>query len=78
MDPDLAVALGAAVQAGIFEGSVSNLMVMDVWQASLMRAYARQVQAEQAAGEAEEEALTAAGGDSGEWEEDLGEEAPEE
>lgn len=41
VDPDLAVALGAAVQAGIFEGSVTDLMVMDVWQASLMRAFAK-------------------------------------
>ena len=37
-----AVALGAAVQAGILEGRVSNVMVMDIWQASLMRAYAKQ------------------------------------
>ena len=37
-----AVALGAAVQAGILEGQVSNVMVMDIWQASLMRAYAKQ------------------------------------
>lgn len=49
VDPDLAVALGAAVQAGIYEGQLSDLMVMDVWQASLMRAYARQVAAEQEA-----------------------------
>lgn len=41
VDPDLAVALGAAVQAGIYEGQVSDLMVMDVWQASLMRAFAQ-------------------------------------
>jgi hypothetical protein len=27
-----AVALGAAVQAGILEGSVPDLMVMDIWQ----------------------------------------------
>ncbi len=37
-----AVALGAAVQAGVYEGSVSNVMVMDIWQASLMRALAKQ------------------------------------
>ena len=37
-----AVALGAAVQAGILEGQVSNVMVMDIWQASLMRAFAKQ------------------------------------
>lgn len=35
-----AVALGAAIQAGIYEGSVSGLMVMDIWQASLLRALA--------------------------------------
>lgn len=37
-----AVALGAAVQAGILEGQVSDVMVMDVWQANLMRALAQQ------------------------------------
>ena len=37
-----AVALGAAVQAGILEGQVSDVMVMDVWQANLMRALAHQ------------------------------------
>ena len=37
-----AVALGAAVQAGILEGQVSDVMVLDVWQASLMRALAQQ------------------------------------
>jgi heat shock protein 1/8 len=35
-----AVALGAAIQAGLYEGSVSGLMVMDIWQASLLRALA--------------------------------------
>jgi heat shock protein 1/8 len=44
VDPDLAVAYGAAVQAGIYEGSVQDLMIIDVWQASLMRAYAKLVQ----------------------------------
>ena len=37
-----AVALGAAVQAGILQGDVSDVMVMDIWQASLMRAFAEQ------------------------------------
>lgn len=37
-----AVALGAAVQAGILEGQVSDVMVLDVWKASLMRAFAKQ------------------------------------
>jgi len=35
-----AVALGAAIQAGLYEGSVSGLMVIDIWQASLLRALA--------------------------------------
>lgn len=47
VDPDLAVAYGAAVQAGIYEGSVKDLMIIDVWQASLMRAYAKLVQESQ-------------------------------
>lgn len=47
VDPDLAVALGAAVQAGIYEGNVSDVMVMDIWQASLMRAYATQLEQQQ-------------------------------
>ncbi|KAK3241661.1 heat shock [Cymbomonas tetramitiformis] len=40
VDPDEAVALGAAVQAGVLEGTMGGLAVMDVWQASLMRAVA--------------------------------------
>ena len=39
-----AVALGAAVQAGIYQGQVADLMVMDVWQASLMRALAQHME----------------------------------
>lgn len=35
-----AVALGAAVQAGIYEGTVPGVTVMDVWQAALARAFA--------------------------------------
>lgn len=30
------------MQAGILEGQVSDVMVLDVWQASLMRAFAKQ------------------------------------
>jgi molecular chaperone DnaK len=41
VNPDEAVALGAAVQAGILQGEVSDMMVLDVWQASLMRAMAQ-------------------------------------
>ena len=37
-----AVALGAAVQAGIYEGIVGNAGVVDVWQAALGRALAQQ------------------------------------
>lgn len=37
-----AVALGAAIQAGILEGQVTDVMVMDIWQASLLRALAQQ------------------------------------
>ena len=37
-----AVALGAAVQAGIYEGIVADAGVVDVWQAALGRALAKQ------------------------------------
>ena len=37
-----AVALGAAVQAGIYEGIVGDAGVVDVWQAALGRALAKQ------------------------------------
>lgn len=30
------------MQAGMLEGQVSDVMVMDIWQASLMRAFAQQ------------------------------------
>ena len=35
-----AVAIGAAIQAGLYDGLVSGVMVMDIWQATLMRAFA--------------------------------------
>lgn len=35
-----AVAAGAAICAGMRDGSMGDLMVMDVWQAALMRALA--------------------------------------
>jgi molecular chaperone DnaK len=65
-----AVALGAAVQAGILEGEVSGVMVMDVWQASLMRALAVQLEREQKAGQGEEEEEEEDGGVSGDEGED--------
>lgn len=40
VNPDEAVALGGAVQAGILEGTVDEGEVVDVWQAQLMRALA--------------------------------------
>lgn len=32
VDPDMAVTIGAAVQAGILQGDVENVMMMDVFQ----------------------------------------------
>ena len=61
--------MGAAVQAGIYEGAVSDLMVMDVWQASLMRAFATQLEKGEAGG---------GGSDDGEEAADGGEEGSEE
>jgi molecular chaperone DnaK (HSP70) len=40
VNPDEAVALGAAVQAGVLEGVLGGGEVLDVWQAALMRALA--------------------------------------
>lgn len=41
VDPDAAVATGAAVYAGVLSGHIEDLMVLDVWQAALMRAFAK-------------------------------------
>jgi heat shock 70kDa protein 1/2/6/8 len=41
VDPDAAVATGAAIYAGVLSGHIQDLMVLDVWQAALMRAYAK-------------------------------------
>ena len=34
VDPDLAVALGAALQAGIYQGQLGDVLVMDPWKVS--------------------------------------------
>ena len=54
VDPDEAVALGAALQAGILDGALPDLMVMDVWQSRLLRAFAEARDREEAEGEGEE------------------------
>ncbi|CAM9931253.1 unnamed protein product, partial [Discosporangium mesarthrocarpum] len=41
VDPDKAVALGAAIYAGILEGEVEGQEVLTAWQASLYRMLAR-------------------------------------
>ena len=38
VNPDEAVALGAALQAGLLEGDVRDLVVLDVWKAAFGRA----------------------------------------
>lgn len=40
VDADAAVATGAAIYAGVLSGHIKDLMVMDVWQAAMMRALA--------------------------------------
>ena len=64
VDPDEAVALGAAVQAGVLQGEVGDVMVLDQWQASLMRAAAQLALLQQgpAAAAAGAGATAAAGG----------------
>jgi molecular chaperone DnaK len=59
VDPDLAVALGAALQAGSLEGNVGGQEAVEAWQAALSRAVAERVARDrgevQASGAEEEE-----------------------
>ena len=55
VDPDEAVALGAALQAGALEGSVTDVETMEVWQAALMRALARKMAEDSGAATAEQD-----------------------
>ena len=41
VNPDEAVALGAAVYAGIMDGEVHGIEVLTAWQAALLRMMAR-------------------------------------
>jgi len=74
VDPDLAVALGAAVQAGVYEGDLPDVMVMEVWQATLMRAFATQLEKRKAKEEGEAEGSK---GDRDDDDEEEGEEEEE-
>ncbi len=42
VDPDEAVALGAAIEAGRLQGEMEGVVVLDKWQATLARALAEQ------------------------------------
>jgi molecular chaperone DnaK len=70
VDPDLAVALGAAVQAGVYEGDLPDVMVMEVWQATLMRAFAEQLEKRKVKEEGEGEGIKEDGDDDEEEEEE--------
>lgn len=76
VDPDEAVALGAAIQAGILSGTVTNLETLEVWQAALMRALAVKYAVNQGPGgsgsdEEEGDEGEAEDGEEGEGEEGL-------
>ena len=43
VDPDEAVALGAAIEAGRLQGEMEGVVVLDKWQATLARALAEQL-----------------------------------
>ena len=59
VDPDEAVALGAALHAGCLDGTVSDVEALETWQAALMRALAANAQ-RHGAEVVEEEVLTRA------------------
>ena len=44
VNPDLAVCLGAGVQAGILDGTISNMQVMSAWQAAVLRTFYQEKQ----------------------------------
>jgi molecular chaperone DnaK len=74
VDPDEAVALGAALQAGALEGTVRDAETIEVWQAALMRALVRK-QAEEAAQQQAEEAGSSSSEEEGEEGDDDAEDA---
>lgn len=47
IDPDEAVAIGAAIQAGIMDGAIQGLEVLSPLQAALLRGFARKKLAEE-------------------------------
>ena len=66
VDPDEAVALGAALHAGCLDGTVSDVEALETWQAALMRALVANAAARQSrmAEGIQEEALTRAAHDA--------------
>lgn len=55
-----AVAVGAAIQAAMLEGQLDDFVVMDVWQAAMMRAFAGNAAADGKAISADGKASSAA------------------